>query len=125
MLPYREPVMVASFDYMKVDLGNYSAYEKAEMEVFQPMHQKQVDAGEKGSWHFGRFISPIGSDTYASHMTVNMYKDIDHFFQPSTIDTSLTEDQEKAVQDGLATRDMKIVTLGKLEKKVRKESLKE
>lgn len=115
------PGIIASFDFMKVDLGNYDAYEKAEMEVFQPDHQRQVDAGEKGSWGLLRFMLPVGSDTYASHITVNMFKDIDHYFQPSNNDMTLTEDQQKAIQDGLATRDMKIVTLGRLEKMIRKE----
>lgn len=114
------PEIIASFDYMKVDLGNYDAYEKAEMEVFQPMHQKQVDDGAKGSWGLLRFMLPVGSDTYASHITVNMYKDIDHFFTPYDNNLTLTEAQQKTIQDGLATRDMKMSIMGRLEKMVRK-----
>lgn len=112
---------VADFDWMKVELGKYAAYEKAEMEVFQPEHQRQVDAGEKGSWGLLRYVVPIGSDTYASHMTVNMYKDVDHFFAPGSSGPTLSAAQEKAVEDGLALRDMKMVTMAVLEKKVRKQ----
>lgn len=114
------PGIIAYFDFMKVNMGNANTYEKAEMEVFQPMHQKRVDDGAKGSWGLLRFMLPIGSDTYASHITVNMFKNVDHAFSPYDNDMELTEAQQKAVQDGLATRDMKMVNMGRLEKMVRK-----
>jgi len=113
---------VAFFDFMKVELGKYDAYEKAEMEVFQPMHQNQVDAGQKGSWGLIRFVVPRGSDTYASHMTVNMFNDFDQAFAPNSGGgMNLTPDQQKAVEKGIATRDMKSVTLARLVKMVRKQ----
>ncbi|NND62705.1 MAG: hypothetical protein HKN48_05880 [Flavobacteriaceae bacterium] len=112
---------VATFDWMKVELGKYSKYEKAEMEVFMPGHQRMVDAGAKGSWSLLRFISPIGSDTYSSHLTVNMFKDFDQMFANYEGDGSeMTAAQQKAVEDGLALRDMKFVTIGQLDRKVRK-----
>jgi len=111
---------VASIDMMKVDLGNYSKYEKAESEIFKPMHQKMVDAGQKGNWGLLRLMSPIGSDAYASHITVNMYKDYKQFFmQGSDDDPEPTEAQQKAIQDGIATRDMKWVYMATLVKKAR------
>jgi hypothetical protein len=111
---------IASLDMMKVDLGNYGKYEKMESEVFKPMHQKDVDAGQKESWGLLRFMSPIGSDTYASHMTVNMFKNYDQFFmQPSNDTPKLTEAQQKAIQDGLKTRDLKYVYMATLIKKAR------
>lgn len=113
---------MASFDWMKVTMGNYQAYEKAEKEVFQPDHQREVDKGKKGSWGLLRYISPIGSDTYASHMTVNMYKDVDHFFAPSDggPQQQVSNDMQKKIQAGLATREMKMVNLGRLVRMVRK-----
>ena len=111
---------IASIDMMKVTFGNRNAYEKAETEVFQPWHQKQVDAGSKGSWGLLRYMSPIGTETYASHITVNMYKDYSQFFNNrSTGWDELTDKQIKAVQDGIATRDMKYVYMAKLIKKAR------
>ena len=114
---------VAFFDFMKVEMGKSDAYEKAEMEIFQPMHQKQVDDGTKGSWGLIRFVLPIGSDTYASHMTVNMFNDVDQAYAPNSGDwwTNLTPDQQKAVEKGVATRDMKSVALARLVKMVRKQ----
>ncbi len=112
---------VANIDMMKATFGNRNAYEKAEMEVFQPIHQKQVDAGSKGSWGLLRFMSPVGSETYASHITVNMFKDYDHVFNGSsnTAWAELTAEQVQAVNDGIATRDMKFVYMAKLVKMVR------
>jgi hypothetical protein len=112
---------VASIDMMKVEFGKSGAYEKAEKEVFQPMHQKQVDAGAKGSWGLLRFMSPVGSETYASHITVNMYKDYSHLFGENMAydGPTLTEEQIKTVQEGISTRDMKYVDTANLIKMAR------
>ena len=114
---------IATITMMKVDfsLGLSAAYEKAEMEVFQPMHQEKVDAGATGSWGLLRFMSPIGSQTYASHMTVSMFKDYTQYFgENMTYDgPTLSDDQIKAIQAGIATRDMKYVYLAKLVKLAR------
>ena len=112
---------VAFLDFMKVGMGNYGQYEKAEMEVFQPMHQKEVDAGSKEFWSLMRIMLPVGSDTYASHITVNMFKDVASAVNanPGSWD-DLTAEQQKAIQDGIATRDMKKVVMATLVKKVRK-----
>ncbi len=106
---------VAQIDMMKVALGNYSAYEKAEAEVFQPLHQKAVDAGEKNSWGLIRFINPIGSDTYASHMTVSMYKDYKQALnQNINFSEGANPENTKKMQEGIAARDMKYVYLAEL-----------
>ena len=112
---------VAFLDFMKVGMGNYSDYEKAEMEVFQPMHQQEVDAGSKEFWSLMRIMLPVGSDTYASHITVNMFKDLASAFNSDPGDWGdLTAEQQKAIQDGIALRDMKKVVMATLVKKVRK-----
>lgn len=115
---------VASLDIMKVDMGKYSDYVKAEKEVFQPWHQEMVDAGQKGSWELLRVISPIGSETYASHMTVNMYSGYEEYFKSLEYDAGTpTEEERAAVQEGLKTRDMKWVYMATLQKKVRKPAM--
>jgi len=106
---------VAQIDMMKVDLMNYGAYEKAEAEVFQILHQKAVDAGEKNSWGLIRFMNPIGSDTYASHMTVSMFKDYKQALnQNIDWEEGATPAKTKLMQEGLAARDMKYVYLAEL-----------
>ena len=113
---------VAFINYMKVEMGKYGAYEKAETEVFQPMHQKAVDNGSRSAWGLLRFMLPYGSDVYASHITYDMYKDLDQAMSDRTGGgdwDELTEAQQKAVQDGIATRDLKSGIMGTLVKKVR------
>ena len=111
---------IAQIDLMKVDMGNYSTYEKAEEQVFKPLHQKAVDSGAKASWGLIRFMSPIGSDTYATHMTVNMYKDYAQMLGANIdYETGTTPAQTKMMMDGIASRDMKYVYLGRLVRKVR------
>lgn len=110
---------VATMTMMKVALENYAAYEKAEAEVFKPMHQKVVDAGRKGSWGLTRFMSPTGSDTYASHMTVSMFKDYAQMLNENMDYSSGSPAHIKAMQDGVALRDMKYVYIGQLLRKAR------
>lgn len=111
---------VAQIDMMKVDLVNYGAYEKAEMEIFQPIHQKVVDAGGKANWGLIRFINPIGSDTYASHMTVSMFKDYKQALnQNINWEAGATPASTKAMEDGLGLRDMKYVYMANLIRKAR------
>ncbi|MCK0190156.1 hypothetical protein [Arenibacter sp. F20364] len=111
---------VAQIDMMKVGLMDYDSYEKAEMEIFQPIHQKAVDSGGKANWGLIRIISPIGSDTYASHMTVSMFKDYKQALNQN-IDWSegATPASTKAMQDGIGLRDMKYVYMANLIRKAR------
>lgn len=110
---------LAQLDFMKVDLGNYESYEKAEMEVFKPMHQADVDNNYKEYWGLMRFMLPYGSDTHASHMTVNMFTVYDQVFMERKPGPELTESQKEAIQKGLKTRDYKKVYHGTLIRKVR------
>lgn len=113
-----KPGMVASMDLMKVDLGSYGDYESAEMEIFQPYHQERVDAGELGSWGLIRCISPIGSETFASHITVNMYEGWEHALS-ATFNPADSFSEEMLVNAGIQTRDMKWVYMMELEEMVR------
>ena len=111
---------VAQIDMMKADLMDYESYEKAEMEIFQPIHQKAVDSGNKANWGLIRFICPIGSDTYASHMTVSMFKDYKQALSQNINWTEgATPETTKAMQEGLKMRDMKYVYMANLMRKAR------
>ncbi len=112
---------VCSVDMMKAKTGKTDEYEKAEQKVFQPRHQKLVDAGQKGSWGLMRVILPYGSDRYASHITANMYTGYEQFFASQAYEIGeATEEETKAIQDGLQTRDLRYVYMATLLKKVRK-----
>jgi hypothetical protein len=116
-----KPGMVAHLNMMKVPLSGYNVYETAETEVFQPVHQAAVNDGHREYWALGRFMVPYGSATYASHMTVDMFKDMKQALSGGG-DLSwgeLSEAQQKSVSDGIATRDQKFQYVLNLLKVVR------
>lgn len=111
---------VAQMDMMKVDMNNYDLYEKAEDEVFKLLHQEAVDEDAKESWGLVRFMLPMGSDTYASHMTVSMFKDMNQMLnQNIDWEKGATPERTKLTQEGIAARNMKYVYIATLIKKVR------
>lgn len=111
--------MVIQFDFMKVDfnsMGAYDAYHKAENDVFKPDHQKQVDAGFKMGWGLGMVMSPMGSDTYATHITWNFFNDWNHYFNRWEYDGGEPSKEMMAkIKAGLATRDMRMSILAELQ----------
>jgi hypothetical protein len=113
---------IAAINMMKVAPENVEKYEKMESEIFKPMHQRDVDNGVRGSWGLLRFMSPYGSDAYATHITVDMYKDYNQFFNPPEVaeESAPTEAQMKQINEGIASRDhrfMYLATLIKTHKK--------
>jgi hypothetical protein len=108
---------VATITMMKVNSNNFSAYEKAESEFFKPMHQNEIENDQRSSWKLFRFVSPTGSDTYASHITMNVYKDYAQVFSAEDDDLQLTEDQQKSFDEGISLREMKYVHMATLLKK--------
>lgn len=105
------------FELMKVDNEQETAY--AETEAFwKKIHQERVDAGELGSWGLYRCISPIGSETIASHITMNMYEGWEHAMS-GTFNPADSFSEEMLVNAGLQTRDMKWVYMIELEEMVR------
>jgi hypothetical protein len=111
---------VAGINLMKVSDGDYEKYEKFETEIFQPMHQKEVDAGRRGNWGLMRYMLPVGSDVYASHITVDMYKDYNQLFNGGAVaGPALSEDQIQKIQEGLTSRDLKFKYMATLIRKAR------
>ncbi len=105
---------------MKAVEGKFSDYEKAEIEVFKPIHQSRIDKGMMGHWSFLRAALPQGSEASSTHLTVNLYKDYVQFFNAQAYeDMNQTEDQRKAVNAGLNSRDQKWIYLANLENVVR------
>jgi hypothetical protein len=111
---------VAAINMMKTTTGNYSKYEDMESKIFKPMHQKEVDNGSRGNWGLLRMMLPRGNEVFASHITVDMYKDYNQFFMPPQSDNAtLTADQQKAISEALQTRDLTWTYMATLIKKAR------
>lgn len=111
---------VAAINFMKVGLNDYSKYENAEAKIFKPYLQKQVDEGNRANWGLLRIMAPYGSATYASHITVDMFKNFGQYFKvPADGGEIYTPAQQKGFQDALATRDLKWAYIATLIKKSR------
>mgnify|MGYP000002894312 CR=1 FL=1 len=115
-----KPGVLASFDLMKAREGRFEEYEKAEMEVFRPIHQNRIKQGVMGHWSFLRTALPQGSQAKSTHLTLNMYKDYMQFFNGQAYaDMNQDDSQRDAVNAGLNSRDQKWVYLATLENVVR------
>lgn len=115
-----KPGVLASFDLMKAGEGKFDQYEKAEMEVFRPIHQNKIEQGVMGHWSFLRTALPLGSEAKSTHLTLNMYKDYMQFFNGQAYeDIDQNEAEREAVNTGLNSRDQKWVYLASLENVVR------
>ncbi|WP_143961530.1 hypothetical protein [Litoribacter populi] len=115
-----KPGVLASFDLMKAVEGRFEDYEQAEMEVFQPFHQKRIDNDLMGGWRLLRTALPFGSEAKSTHMTMNFYRDYMQFFNSMEYeDLEASEEDKEAVEKGLQSRDQKWVYLATLEKAVR------
>lgn len=117
---HMRPGVLASFDLMKAKEGNFAAYEKAEEEVFKPIHQKRIEQGLMGHWSLLRTALPLGTEAKSTHLTLNMYKDYMQFFNAQAYeDLDQTEADRRAVNEGLNSREQKWVYLATLENVVR------
>lgn len=111
---------IAGINLMKATEGNFEKYEKFETEIFLPMHQKEVDAGIRGNWSLLRYMLPVGSDVYATHITADMYKDYNHLIRGwAETELTMADDQIQKIQEGLTSRDLKYKYMATLLKKVR------
>jgi len=111
---------VASIEFMN-SLGNTKAYEKAETEIFLPLHQQAVDKGEKSNWSLITILPQSADDINASHLTINMYKGIEEYLksQETIENEGINAALDKKITEGLKTRDIKWKFVATLIKKVR------
>lgn len=112
--------VLASFDLMKAVEGHFEEYEKAEREIFLPIHQNRIYRGLMSSWSLLRTALPFGSEAKSTHLTINLYKDYIQFFNAQEFeDLESTAEQRAAVEKGLKSRDQKWVYLATLENVIR------
>lgn len=111
---------VAAINLMKVSQENYSTFEQNEAELFQPLHQKEVDDGFRANWDLLRYMLPAGSDVYATHITVDMYEDYEQLFSSwGNQGPTLSEEQMGKIEEALTLRDLKYRYMATLRRKVR------
>lgn len=114
-----KPGILASFDLMKAEEGMFEEYEKAEKEVFLPLHEKKIEDGYMEGWSFLRTALPAGSEAKSTHMTLNIYANYMQFFNSLEYDANVTEQEQESIEKGLDSRDQKWIYLATLESVIR------
>ena len=114
-----KPGVLASFDLMKAEEGMFEEYEKAEKEVFLPLHEKKIKDGYMEGWSFLRTALPSGSEAKSTHMTLNLYANYMQFFNSLEYDSKVTDEEQESIEKGLSSRDQKWIYLATLESVVR------
>lgn len=114
-----KPGILASFDLMKAEEGMFEEYEKAEREVFLPLHMKKIEDGYMEGWSFLRTALPAGSEAKSTHMTLNIYANYMQFFNSLEYDAKVTDQEQESIEKGLDSRDQKWIYLATLESAVR------
>ncbi len=109
---------IAQINFMKAKPGETSAYEEMESTAFKGMHEQRIAAGGMAMWGLLRNMLGYTTEAYASHITVDMFKDWDQYFNGST-NIQWTPEQQKAYNDITDKRDLKSTVFGTLVKKVR------
>ena len=112
---------LAILNFMKAKPGMAQEYERMESEIFKPMHQKDIDAGGRGSWGLLRNMLWYPTEIYATHMAVDMFTGYDQFFNgPDGNDGSMTQAEwNKVMSDMNSARDLRQVKHARLIRKVR------
>lgn len=103
---------VAQIDFMNALTDKYETMESM---IFKPWHQSLVDKRVKSRWDLFRVLFPAGSNRLASHITTNVFKNMDDFVK--SIDYDFSDDnitQDIAVKEGEKTRDHREVLLATL-----------
>ena len=109
---------IAQINFMKALPGKSNTYEEMESSTFKGMHEQRIAAGGMAMWGLLRNMLGYTTEAYASHITVDMFKDWDQYFNGST-GMEWTPAQQKAYNDIAEIRDLKSTVFGTLVKKVR------
>lgn len=94
-------------------------YEEMESEIFKPMHEAKIAAGNAIGWSFIGFMLPMGSERYASHLAVNFYEDMSQYINDEWSTSGMSAAEQVGVGTALKTRNMKSVSLAEVIMSVR------
>ncbi|MBT8321552.1 MAG: hypothetical protein KJO90_07780 [Eudoraea sp.] len=109
---------LAQINFMKAKPGQSDTYEEMESSMFKGMHDQRIAAGGMAMWGLMRNMLGYPTEAYASHITVDMFKDWDQYFNAST-NIQWTPEQQEAYNQITEMRDLKSTVFATLVKKVR------
>lgn len=112
---------VMRMNFMEAIEGKFDEYEKAEIELFLPMHQKRVEAGTMSHWALARVLMPSGSKVPTTHMTFDMFTGYLHYFDAYGRNEVFNVDAatQMKIDAAIKTRDLNWTYLGTMKKTVK------
>ena len=109
---------IGQINFMKAKQGQADTYEDMESKAFKSIHENRISKGGMESWGLLRNMLGYVTEAYASHITVDMFKDWNQYFNGSG-NMELTPEQQEAWNKISDIRDLKSTVFGTLVKKVR------
>lgn len=78
----QKPPKYVQIDYMKVEPGRESDYEKLEREQWKPLHQERIKAGKLRSWYLFGVQFPSGTSEKYNYVTANTFDQFSQLENP-------------------------------------------
>lgn len=112
---------VMRMNFMEAVEGKIQEYEKAELDVFLPIHQKRVNEESMSHWALARVLMPSGSKARMTHMTFDWFKGYLHYFDAYGRNEvfNVNVETQKKIDDAIKLRDLNWTYLAILKKTVK------
>jgi hypothetical protein len=109
---------VMRMNFMDALPGKLEEYENVEKEFFLPKFQKLVDKGVMSHWALARVLMPSGSKVKTTHLTFDMFKNFQAYFDSYDIEKAVTLDAKTKAKENAALklRDLNWTYVGTLVK---------
>lgn len=109
---------VMKMNFLDALPGKLKEYEKAQNEIFLPRSQKLVDKGIMSHWALARVLMPSGSKVKTTHLSFDMFKNFQHYFDSYAMEESVSSDAKTRLKEkeALKLRDLNWTYVGTLVK---------
>lgn len=79
-IPLETPAFYMEVNYMQVDPGKQSAYERLESEVWLPIHNSSIQSGQTTGWGLWKSLFPSGYGKEYQYLTLNSFSNFSTVF---------------------------------------------
>lgn len=79
--PLENPAAYMQVNYMKVEPGMQSAYERLESEIWLPIHNESIRSGRTKGWGLWSSLFPRGADRPYQYVTLNAFSEFNYVFE--------------------------------------------
>ena len=79
-IPLEVPARYLQVNYMRVDPGQQSAYERIESDIWLPMHNELIETGRTIGWGLWKSLFPRGAGRPYQYLTLNTFSEFSFIF---------------------------------------------